>query len=103
MIRRMSKRLAALAAVAASMSGGCWASAAMVRGLLDEHDVEDHDERDRARAEEPRRAVPGALLLAHALGLDVASRQAPDEPAELFGVLGLGDERDADRHDGIGE
>src|SRR3954453_10373134 len=102
-IRRMSKRLAALAAVAPSMSGGgSWASAAMVGGLLDEHDGEDHDERGRPRAKQPRRAVPDAVLLAHAVGLDVASRQAPDEPAQLLGLLRPGDERDADRHDGIG-
>src|SRR5919112_5055482 len=103
MMRRMSKRLAAFAAVASSTSGsaGAWGSFAMLAPPSDEDDVEDHDERQRAYAEQHRRPVPGALLLGQPLGLGILARQPPDQPAELVLRLGLGDQRHGHRHDGV--
>src|SRR4051812_50212810 len=99
MIRRMSKRFAALAAVAASTSG----SSAM--GSLtpsDEDDVEDHDEREGAHAEQPRRAVPDPVALHHALGLGVSAGQAPHQPPQLLLPLGLWHERHPPPDHGVG-
>src|SRR4051794_9732571 len=103
MIRRMSKRLAALAAVAASMSGGgSWASAAMVAASQMNTMLRITTSASRppraATASGTRPAPPRSCGR-----LDVASRQPPHEPAELLGVLRLGGQRDADRHDGIGD
>src|SRR5919108_3484135 len=102
MMRRMSNRFAALAAAAASTSGGFWASVA-IWSSLDEDDVQDHDEREGAHAQEPRRPVPDLLALLHALGLGVLARQPPDEAPQVVLRLRLRDERDDDRDDGVGD
>src|SRR3954471_16851552 len=98
MMRRMSKRFAALAAVAASTSGS---SAIRSFTPSDEHDVEDHDERERAHAQQHGGPVPDLVALHHALGLGVAAREAPHQPAQLVLRLAFGDQRYADRHDRI--
>src|ERR1700750_3503848 len=98
MIRRMSKRFAALRAAAASTSGASWASVAIVAPSSDEDDVQDHDEAERHAAEQPHRAVPDLVALLHALWLGVPSRQAPHEAAQLLLGLRLGDRRNDDRH-----
>src|SRR3954471_18528147 len=101
MIRRMSNRLAARAARASSSSPrtsvGSWPAPGPRKGcccsdtarLLDEDDVQDDDQGQRAPGEEGRGAPPelvariGVLLL-----LRVGPREAPHEPAQL--LVGLG-------------
>src|SRR3954468_8384450 len=96
MMRRMSKRFAARAAAASSPAtsdssalprkGICCSD---IRCSLDEDDVQDDDERDRAGAEQDGRAPPQAVArVGVVLGGLLLAREAPDEAAEL--LLGLG-------------
>src|SRR3954447_9764334 len=113
MIRRMSKRLARRDAAASSSSLIPWPSSPVpgprngiccsdIRCSLDEDDVQDDDERDRAGAEQDGRAPPQAVArVGVVLGGLLLAREAPDEAAELLLGLGLRHERDRDRDDGV--
>src|SRR3954447_19629638 len=69
---------------------------------LDEEQVQGGDQRERGEAEHLGVAPPHAIGGAQPLGLVVGALQAPDEAPEVLDGLGLGDQRDADRHDGVG-
>src|SRR3954454_23754273 len=113
MMRRMSKRLAIRAARISSSSvapvegvcgprNGCCCSV-MAALLLDEDDVQDHDEAYGHAPQQPHGAVPGVIRRVVLLGLLLLAREPPDEPAQLFVGFGLRDLRDADGHDSVGD
>src|SRR3954453_4138165 len=101
MMRRMSKRLAMRAADASSSAvapvesvvgpRNGWGWSAMTV-LLDEDDVEDHDEGDRPARQQPHRAVPRVVAGVALLVGFVRPRQPPHQSAQLRLRLGLGDQ-----------
>src|SRR4051794_22308494 len=107
MMRRMSKRLARRAAAASSISvspvdgvvgprKGCgWSVSDIACCLLDEDDVQGHDEHQRADRKYRGRAEPG-LVAHYRVALLLGPLDAPDQTAQLVVRLGLGDQRDAD-------
>src|SRR3954447_2233270 len=100
MIRRMSKRLARRDAAASSSSLIPWPSSPVpgprngiccsdMRCSLDEDDVQDDDERQRAGAQQDGRAPPEPVARVRVLlGVLLLAGEAPHQAAQL--VLGLG-------------
>src|SRR5439155_13135216 len=102
MMRRMSNRLAARAALTSSSSltpcspvpgtpKGRSGSDAMTPS--DEDDVQDDQDRDRDAGQQPRRAPPQLVARVFVLLPLLRPRQAPHQPAQLLRGLGLGEER----------
>src|SRR3954469_12701906 len=112
MMRRMSKRLAIRAARISSSSvapvegvcgprNGCCCSV-MAALLLDEDDVQDHDEPEGHAAQQPHRAVPGVVGWVVLRGRLLLARQPPYEATQLLVGFRLRDQRDADGHGSVG-
>src|SRR3954447_14433742 len=113
MMRRMSKRLAARAAWASSSMPSSSSPAGPRKGiclssdmslLLDEDDVQDDDQHERATGQEVRRSPPQAVArVGVLLGVLLLAREAPDQAAQLLLGLGLRHERHGDGDDRVGQ
>src|SRR5690242_19838615 len=105
MMRRMSKRLAARAALISSSSVapvGAMGSSLIekglrfsgISGLLGEDDVQDDEKAQGHAPEQPGRAPPQLVARVGVLLALGHARQSPDEAAQVLVGLGLGEQRD---------